>query len=329
MQPNETLRAFVESLTVAAEQRFEALTVWPILHCNGQSPTYISLGRAVDHGWLRVEEVSKGGSVPELRVVNESDQAVLILDGEELVGAKQNRIVNTSILVAAHSELIIPVSCTEQGRWRYIAPSFRKGDFHLSSSLRAATASAVHESLRQAGSYEADQVGLWQEIAGLQAESGVASPTEALSDLYAARRKDLEAYVENFELVEGQCGLAAAIGSKWVGLDVVSRSDVFADLWPNLLYSYAFEALLNKKRDAAEEGLDVASLLSRIPEAACEEYPAVGLGRMVRLETADAIGSALLTDEQWVHVALFRRVGHRQEKGGGMATPSHRRGFRE
>jgi hypothetical protein len=231
-------------------------------------------------------------------------------------------------VVAAHSKLIIPVSCTEQGRWRYTAPSFRKGDFHLSSSLRAATASAVHESLRQEGSYEADPVGLWQEIAGLQAESGVTSPTEALSDLYAGRREDLEAYVETFELVDDQCGLAAAIGGKWVGLDVVSRADVFTDLWPNLLYSYAFEALLNKKPDGAEEGLDVAGLLSRIPEAASEEYPAVGLGRMVRLETADAIGSALVADGHVVHVALFRRAGRRREKGGGMATASERRGYR-
>jgi hypothetical protein len=36
---------------------------------------------------------------------------VLILDGEELVGTKQNRIVNTTILVAAGCEIVIPVSC--------------------------------------------------------------------------------------------------------------------------------------------------------------------------------------------------------------------------
>jgi ARG and Rhodanese-Phosphatase-superfamily-associated Protein domain len=35
---------------------------------------------------------------------------VLILDGEELVGAKQNRIVNVTILVVTQSEIVIPVS---------------------------------------------------------------------------------------------------------------------------------------------------------------------------------------------------------------------------
>lgn len=46
-------------------------------------------------------EVSEAGSVPSLRVVNKGERAVFLLDSEELVGAKQNRILNTSVLIAA------------------------------------------------------------------------------------------------------------------------------------------------------------------------------------------------------------------------------------
>jgi hypothetical protein len=70
--------------------------------------------------WERIDrrgEVSRGGSVPELKVVNKSDRMLLILDGEGLVGAKQNRIVNTTILIAGNTTTVIPVSCVEQGRW--------------------------------------------------------------------------------------------------------------------------------------------------------------------------------------------------------------------
>ena len=49
------------------------------------------------------------GSVPELRFVNECGAPVLLLDGEELVGAKQNRIINLTILVAAAFYLLARV----------------------------------------------------------------------------------------------------------------------------------------------------------------------------------------------------------------------------
>src|SRR5215210_2171645 len=68
-------------------------------------------------GTLRIEEVHEAGSVPELRVVNEGMLRVLILEGDELVGAGQNRVVDSSVLVAADSELLLPISCVERGRW--------------------------------------------------------------------------------------------------------------------------------------------------------------------------------------------------------------------
>ncbi|MDP9437977.1 MAG: TIGR02452 family protein, partial [Actinomycetota bacterium] len=72
---------------------------------------------ALEGGSLRVEELDESGSVPELRVVNGGSTAVLILEGDELIGAKQNRVANSSVLVAAESELVLPVSCVERGRW--------------------------------------------------------------------------------------------------------------------------------------------------------------------------------------------------------------------
>jgi hypothetical protein len=49
--------------------------------------------------------------VPELKLVNLSPSKILILDGEELKGAKQNRIVNATFLIGPKSEVVIPVSC--------------------------------------------------------------------------------------------------------------------------------------------------------------------------------------------------------------------------
>ena len=63
--------------------------------------------------------MSESGPVPELTIVNDGPTPVLVLDGEELVGAKQNRIVNLTILVPPRTRLPLPVSCVEAGRWAH------------------------------------------------------------------------------------------------------------------------------------------------------------------------------------------------------------------
>ena len=57
---------------------------------------YLTLEDALPLG-LRVEEVDGGGSVPELAVHNPLEANVLLYDGEELLGAKQNRILNVTV----------------------------------------------------------------------------------------------------------------------------------------------------------------------------------------------------------------------------------------
>jgi hypothetical protein len=46
------------------------------------------------------------------------------MSGEQLLGAKQNRVLNISIMVASKSDLPIPVSGVEAGRWRYQSRKF-------------------------------------------------------------------------------------------------------------------------------------------------------------------------------------------------------------
>ena len=96
-------------------QRHGALTVVPILAPMQAEPAWLTLAEAGER--VRITEISEGGSVPDLRVANLGDLPMLLLDGEQLVGAKQNRILNMTVLVAARSEVTIPVSCVEQGRW--------------------------------------------------------------------------------------------------------------------------------------------------------------------------------------------------------------------
>ncbi len=126
-----------------AEHR--GIVVAPLFPGRDPVAAYLALDDALAGG-LRIRETSDSGSVPELLVENPLSERVLLYDGEELVGAKQDRILNVSVLVEAKTTLTIPVSCVEQGRWRHVSPSFQAAGniSHASLRHRKAETQAAH-----------------------------------------------------------------------------------------------------------------------------------------------------------------------------------------
>ncbi|MBN3035972.1 MAG: hypothetical protein JW861_10335 [Bacteroidales bacterium] len=115
----ECIMDYMKGLQFGAMQSFGNMAVVPVVARVRAVLDYITLKEAIKAGELLVTEVSEGGSVPNLKVVNKGGKPVLLVEGEELTGARQNRIVNTSMMVGGYSEVVIPVSCTERGRWGY------------------------------------------------------------------------------------------------------------------------------------------------------------------------------------------------------------------
>jgi hypothetical protein len=124
------------AIRVGAPIRHESLAVFPLFPAARDEVDYILSDRAIESGAVTVEEIDEAGSVPDLSVENKGDVRVLFLEGEELVGAKQNRVLNTSLLIAARSKTKVPVSCVERGRWGYSSRTFQSGGTHSPSKLR-------------------------------------------------------------------------------------------------------------------------------------------------------------------------------------------------
>jgi hypothetical protein len=90
-------------------------------------------------------------------VLREIASSVFLLDGEELVGAKQNRVLNLSLMVAPQSKTEIPVSCVESGRWRMESHSFQAADRVQFARGRAQKMEQVSRSLCLGGEAMSDQ----------------------------------------------------------------------------------------------------------------------------------------------------------------------------
>jgi hypothetical protein len=194
-------------VTVGLETSFNRLSVVPLIaRVPPEPPNYITLDEALAHGDLEVTEISEAGQVPELHVVNSGNDAVLLLDGEELIGAKQNRVINLTILVPARAKLAIPVTCVEAGRWRRRSRGFASSGNAQYSRARAHKVAQVSQSLAETGEARSNQQWIWEDIAAKADRLDVDSNTSAMSNIFDAHQPTIDEYVKAFATVERQCG---------------------------------------------------------------------------------------------------------------------------
>lgn len=291
---------------IGEPSRYEALTVFPLFSTPDESVEYVLADEAIAAGAVTVEEISEGGSVPNLLVTNAGDIRVLFLEGEELRGAKQNRVLNTSVLVAAHSKTPIPVSCVEQGRWHYRTKHFSSGGSHSSSKLRRHLKESVFRSLKAGHGHTSDQGAVWAEVRRQMGSLGASSETAAMSDTYDSYQDRLKEFRERLPYVEGARGVAVAVGPHIVAVDVFDRPSTCRKVWDRLLSGVIMDAQEAGEPKKTAEAADVESLLSRLRAAKWEPAPAVGEGQEFRTDSVPpAHASSLALGESVLHGSVI------------------------
>jgi hypothetical protein len=311
------IQNYLKKAKIGRKQSHQNLAIFPLLSSYANGLDYITLDEALTEGLIEVVEVSEEGTVPELKVVNKSPCMILILDGEELVGAKQNRIVNTTILIQEKTTTVIPVSCVEQGRWAHTSPRFDSEERLMAAHLRAMKSEQVHHSIRTSDDYYSDQAAIWREISRKARRMRAESPTMAMSEIYEKKRAALNGYINHFRLVEMQVGAVFMINGKVVGLDCFGKPETFSKVFRKLVESYALDAIDWQEQGRSGKALksEVTKFLWAASAASVESRPSVGLGTDYRLESYNLTGFALAHEDQVLHFSVFvRRNGHREER---------------
>ena len=157
----EQLKGFLENVKLGGKQSHMNMILIPLLAPDAGEADYMILEEALGQKVVEISEVSQGGSVPDLKLINRSPNKLLVVDGEELVGAKQNRIVNATFLFPGLAEINIPVSCVEQGRWSYRSQNFASGKKVMSAILRHKNQQAVAMNLKEGIGYRSNQGMIW------------------------------------------------------------------------------------------------------------------------------------------------------------------------
>lgn len=310
------------------------LTVFP-LYLEQELETSVKSGLTmIDEGFVKVKEVSDAGRVPTLYVINDCEDQVLFVEGDQLVGAKQNRICNSSVLIASKSFAEIPVSCVEQGRWARKSSAFASSNNSATPQMRKILkeskrkarkefivqqdpaqledpASVVHE---HAAVHKASQGDVWDKVEAMQFMHVSPSHTSSMEDVFNSKSEYIERAMHTFKYPKGAQGWIIAINGEIETIEMFGKKSLCENVWDRVMRGCVLETLGKVgQRHRGKKGTmpkiervkeqQVFKACGRLRKLAWERVAAVSAGEEYRGDDGSLIGSQLQIDGQLVHLS--------------------------
>ena len=299
------IRHALATIGVGTTIEHGGLAVTPLVGDDDPACDYLTLDEALSAGLVVIREISPEGSVNELHVFNRAERPLLIVDGEELEGSVQNRVVNLTVLVAARTEASLPVSCAERGRCTGQTFRFTSSSHVQFASGRAQKMSQVSQSLARGHRRQANQVAIWHDIHQKAIRMQAVSDTDAMAAMYERHAEVLESYVEALPHVDRCRGAVFAVHGRLAGMELFDSARTWSRFMAKIVRSYAIDALdePSDRRPAADVGLD--KLLDVVADAGTRSFTTFGDGFDVRIKGESVAGAALVYGSRVLHLAAF------------------------
>ena len=311
---------------VISFQKHKRMSVVQLLSEQHNTFNYISGPAAIKNDLIEVKEISEAGSVNNLLVFNLSDKFVFFMDGDMLVGAKQNRVLNTSVLLAPNSKVNLPVSCVQQGRWDRTHSWFKESDYIAPQKLRADKAQEVNFSLKSIGVVKADQGQVWENVEEYATLFCIKSPTQDLNEVYDQKKSDVDSFISSFKLNTDANGLAIFVDQNILSTDVFNRTDIYSEYFTKILRSAAIEVShLEEKENKiteAEASYKTLTLFDSLQSLEYSKHKGVGVGEENRFETEKLTGFDLNYKEHSIHLTA---LNIEKDKEGNLGTHKRNR----
>tara|TARA_B100001964_G_scaffold232158_1_gene287628 strand:- start:365 stop:1297 length:933 start_codon:yes stop_codon:yes gene_type:complete len=298
----------LEGLKIGKILTSSNLALMPLRNGKKVKPGYITLDDALNKEQARIREVSEEGDVNQVIFKNLSDKDILMVDGEELLGAKQNRIANITIMVPSKKEIIIPVSCVERSRWRYKSEKFSRSKHHLNYRARARKFAIVACSMKETGRPDSDQQEVWDDVAHLSYKMGVHSDTEAMSDVFDEHETSLEAIEVQFMPKRDQIGGVFCVDGKVIGMELFDSPSTYKNIYNKMIRSYFIETLVNrskKSKPQTEVKENFERFMNEILSSKMDTYQSLGKGTDIRITNKKIAGGALVIEEKLIHLSVL------------------------
>ncbi|WP_462315016.1 ARPP-1 family domain-containing protein [Methanobrevibacter sp.] len=258
----------------------------------------LTLKKGLELELVEVKECETS-TVNTLIVKNNAVTPLILIDGEEVVGGDQNRIVNSTILVEAKSEMKIPVSCTEKGRWAYKS-EFKQSDYIANFNTRRAKehASRTHKHYQDV---------IWSSISSLEVENHYASPTCAMEESYENLKIDHGKIIKEFNIESGQNGVLIIVNGEVKGFELFLNPEIYREFHEKILKSYLIDSKIDDKTFAVN--IDAArDVIQKAFATTFEKRDNIGLEEAFEFENDDGIGTLYSFKENIIHLSYFTKM---------------------
>jgi len=275
------------------------LEIHPVRLAGEPGTPYLLLHEALETKALEVVETTRG-NVNEVVAKNVGDRPVLILEGESVHGAKQNRVITIDMLLAAGTEVSVFVGCVEQGRWDQGHTAFESAEMSAEPKLR--------RTVRRASSPRGipDQARLWDAVGEKLDSSDTESPS---GDYYVYMKRFKERVSEvasSLKSAPDQVGILATDGGRLVGFDLLGHPRNWNVVAERLSHSYVLGSLhADEELDGMQAARRPEEWLERIAHAGVATEPTEGLGARFKLTDDSIVGGGLWHEGRPVHLAAF------------------------
>ncbi len=288
------------SIELLDSQKYENVEAIPIKSDFFGKKDFLTLKKGYEMNLVEIKELEHS-TVNTVSCKNDSVTPLILIDGDEITGAMQNRIINDTLLIPAKSTINIPVSCTEHGRWHTKGEGAESRTFKPSAESRTfkpSLYSANHStrSRKSRASYEErDYQGeVWDSISEFESRSNFKSMTSALNDSYENLKDKQNDYLSKFHIEDGQNGVIFIVNGEVKGYH------------EKLCRSYIIEAIVEKKSVDNIDRLKLMKVLENISQSEFKSKKSIGLGDNLKFSNDFGSGSGLVWEDELIHMTFFK-----------------------
>ncbi|WP_296856631.1 ARPP-1 family domain-containing protein [uncultured Methanobrevibacter sp.] len=291
------------SIELLDSQKYENVEAIPIKSDFFGKKDFLTLKKGYEMNLVEIKELEHS-TVNTVSCKNDSVTPLILIDGDEITGAMQNRIINDTLLIPAKSTINIPVSCTEHGRWH------TKGEGAESRTFKPSLYSANHStrSRKSRASYEErDYQGeVWDSISEFESRSNFKSMTSALNDSYENLKDKQNDYLSKFHIEDGQNGVIFIVNGEVKGLELFYNHSIYKEYHEKLCRSYIIEAIVEKKSVDDIDRLELMKVLENISQSEFKSKKSIGLGDNLKFSNDFGSGSGLVWEDELIHMTFFK-----------------------